>query len=96
MARIPIAAASTSDRVELENLDRDLKQVVYGQDEAIATLVRAIKRAGRLQMLELTATTSSRRYLRGGALRTVLQHQRALLGWWLGWDRARLAERTGR
>ncbi len=45
MARIPIAAASTSDRVELENLDRDLKQVVYGQDEAIATLVRAIKRS---------------------------------------------------
>ena len=45
MARIPIAAASTSDRIELENLDRDLKQVVYGQDEAIATLVRAIKRS---------------------------------------------------
>ncbi len=59
-------------------------------------LVRAIKRAGRLQMLGLTATTSSRRYLRRGALRTVLQHQRALLGWWLGSDRARLAKRMGR
>jgi len=59
-------------------------------------LVRAIKRAGRLQMIELTATTSSRRYVRGGALHTVLQHQRALLGWWLGWDRTRLAERLGR
>jgi len=59
-------------------------------------LVRAIKRAGRLQMLALTATTSSRRYLRRGALRTVLQHQRALLGWWLGSDRARLAKRMGR
>ncbi len=45
MARIPIAAASTSDRIELENLDRDLKKVVYGQDDAIATLVRAVKRA---------------------------------------------------
>jgi rSAM/selenodomain-associated transferase 2 len=59
-------------------------------------LVRAIKRAGRLQMLERTATTSSRRYVRGGSLRTMLQHQRALLGWWLGWDRTRLAERMGR
>jgi rSAM/selenodomain-associated transferase 2 len=59
-------------------------------------LVRAIKRAGRLQILERTATTSSRRYVRGGTLRTVFQHQRALLGWWLGWDRTRLAERMGR
>ena len=45
MARIPIAAASTSDKIELENLDADLKKVVYGQDDAIATLVRAVKRA---------------------------------------------------
>jgi hypothetical protein len=59
-------------------------------------LVRAIKRAGRLQMLERTATTSSRRYASGGTLRTILLHQFALLGWWLGFDRARLAERIGR
>jgi rSAM/selenodomain-associated transferase 2 len=59
-------------------------------------LVHAIKRAGRLEMLGLTATTSSRRYAHAGALRTVLQHQRALLGWWLGWDRTRLAQRMGR
>lgn len=59
-------------------------------------LVRAIKQAGRLRMLELTAMTSSRRYARNGGLRTVLQHQRALLGWWLGSDRTRLAERMGR
>jgi rSAM/selenodomain-associated transferase 2 len=59
-------------------------------------LVRAIKRAGRLEMLGLKATTSSRRFVRGGALRTVLQHQLALLGWFLGWDRARLAQRMGR
>ncbi len=45
MARIPIAAASTSERAELENLAPDLKKVVYGQDDAIATLVRAVKRA---------------------------------------------------
>jgi rSAM/selenodomain-associated transferase 2 len=59
-------------------------------------LVHAIKRAGRLEMLGLTATTSSRRYTRDGGFRTVLRHQRALLGWWLGSDRARLAERMGR
>ena len=59
-------------------------------------LVHAIKRAGRLEMLGLTATTSSRRYARDGGLRTVLRHQRALLGWWLGSDRARLAERMSR
>lgn len=59
-------------------------------------LVRAIKRAGRLRMLGLTATTSSRRYVQGGTLRTLFRHQRALLGWWLGWDRARLAQRMGR
>ena len=45
MARIPIATASTSERVELEALDSELKKVVYGQDPAIETLVRAVKRA---------------------------------------------------
>lgn len=59
-------------------------------------LVRAIKRAGRLTMLPLAATTSSRRYGDRGLLRTVVDHQYALLGWWLGWDRARIAERIGR
>lgn len=59
-------------------------------------LVRAIKRAGRLRVLDLTASTSSRRYRDRGALRTVLQHQIALLGWWLGWDRTRMAARMGR
>ncbi len=59
-------------------------------------LVRGIKRAGRLQMLASRATTSSRRYARRGGLRTVLRHQYALLGWWLDWDRERIAERVGR
>ena len=54
-------------------------------------LVRAIKRAGRLEMSTLTATTSARRYTRGGLLRTLVLHQLALLVWWLGLDRARLA-----
>jgi hypothetical protein len=59
-------------------------------------LVRGIKRAGRLQLLPFTATTSSRRYADRGSVRTVLEHQVALLGWWLGWDRAAMAKRMRR
>jgi len=59
-------------------------------------LVRGIKRAGRLRMVPWSATTSSRRYAKRGAFRTVLHHQLALLGWWLGWDRERMAQRMGR
>ncbi len=48
MARIPPKSVSLSDRDALRNLERDLKLVVFGQDEAIATLGNAIKmsRAG--------------------------------------------------
>ncbi|MEZ4279466.1 MAG: TIGR04283 family arsenosugar biosynthesis glycosyltransferase [Myxococcota bacterium] len=59
-------------------------------------LVRGIKASGRLALLPLPATTSARRYARGGGLRTLLGHQWALLGWLCGWDRARLARRLGR
>ncbi len=43
IARVPTQSVSNSDRDKLRNLDRDLKMVVYGQDEAIATLVSAIR-----------------------------------------------------
>ncbi len=48
MARIPPKSVSASDKEALRNLERDLKLVVYGQDEAIETLASAIKvaRAG--------------------------------------------------
>jgi rSAM/selenodomain-associated transferase 2 len=59
-------------------------------------LVDAIRRAGRLEILASTATTSSRRYQSAGTLRTIAWHQVALLGWYLGWDRSRLARRMGR
>jgi rSAM/selenodomain-associated transferase 2 len=59
-------------------------------------LVRAIKHAGRLKILRPKAITSSRRYERAGGLRTVVLHQWALLAWWLGLDRGRLAKRMGR
>ena len=44
-ANIPAQRASTSDRQRLENLEADLKSVVFGQDAAVETVVRAIKRA---------------------------------------------------
>jgi ATP-dependent Clp protease ATP-binding subunit ClpA len=43
MARIPPKRVSTSDTEALRNLDRDLKMVVYGQDEAIDALTSAIR-----------------------------------------------------
>ncbi len=48
MARIPSKTVHGSDRERLRSLDRNLKMVVYGQDEAIDTLSTAIKlsRAG--------------------------------------------------
>ena len=45
MARIPPRTVSRSDRQVLRNLERDLKMVVFGQDEAIGTLTTAIKMA---------------------------------------------------
>jgi len=43
MARIPPKRVSTSDTEALRNLDRDLKMVVYGQDDAIDALSSAIR-----------------------------------------------------
>jgi ATP-dependent Clp protease ATP-binding subunit ClpA len=45
MARIPPRSVSTSDKNLLLNLERDLKLVIFGQDEAISTLASAIKMA---------------------------------------------------
>jgi ATP-dependent Clp protease ATP-binding subunit ClpA len=45
MARVPAVSVSTSDRVRLEKLGSDLKQVVFGQADAIASLETAIKRS---------------------------------------------------
>jgi ATP-dependent Clp protease ATP-binding subunit ClpA len=44
MANIPAARATGSDRERLENLETDLQRVVFGQDGAISTVVRAVKR----------------------------------------------------
>ena len=45
IARIPPASVSSDDRSKLKNLDRDLKSVVFGQDQAIEALAAAIKMA---------------------------------------------------
>ncbi len=43
IARIPSQHVSSDDRSALKSLDRDLKTVVFGQDQAIEALTRAIK-----------------------------------------------------
>ena len=43
MARIPPKSVSVSDRDVLRNLERDLKLVIFGQDNAIDALASAIK-----------------------------------------------------
>ncbi|MGR8921585.1 MAG: ATP-dependent Clp protease ATP-binding subunit ClpA, partial [Gammaproteobacteria bacterium] len=43
IARIPPKSVSTSDRDVLKNIERDLKMVVFGQNDAIETLAAAIK-----------------------------------------------------
>jgi len=45
IARIPPKSVSASDRESLKHLERDLKLMIFGQDEAITTLASAIKMA---------------------------------------------------
>ena len=45
IARIPPKSVSANDKDALKNLERDLKLVIFGQDEAITTLSDAIKLA---------------------------------------------------
>ncbi len=44
MARIPSVRATHSDRQHLERLEDDLRAVVFGQNAAVATIARAVKR----------------------------------------------------
>lgn len=45
IARIPPRSVSVSDKERLQNLDADLKRVVFGQDKALQTVATAIKMA---------------------------------------------------
>ncbi|MDE2253448.1 MAG: ATP-dependent Clp protease ATP-binding subunit ClpA [Betaproteobacteria bacterium] len=43
IARVPVHSVTTDDRSKLKNLERDLKNVVFGQEDAIGALAAAIK-----------------------------------------------------
>jgi len=45
IARIPTISVSTPDKTKLENLEYKLRQVVFGQDNAIKSLATSIKRS---------------------------------------------------
>lgn len=45
MAKIPEQSVSTNEMELLKNLNKDLKQGIFGQDEAVETVVRAIKKS---------------------------------------------------
>ena len=45
IARVPAETVSSSDKAKLGNLESNLKQFVFGQDEALENVVRAIKRS---------------------------------------------------
>ncbi len=45
MARIPATSVTATDKSNLENLEKKLSQVIFGQDRAIDTLTTAIKRS---------------------------------------------------
>jgi len=45
IARIPAKTVNNTDKDNLRSLDKNLKHVIFGQDEAIATLTSAIKMA---------------------------------------------------
>jgi ATP-dependent Clp protease ATP-binding subunit ClpA len=58
IARIPAKAVSSNDRDKLENLEKNLKMLVFGQDEAVSSLASAIKLA-RAGLREATKTIGS-------------------------------------
>jgi ATP-dependent Clp protease ATP-binding subunit ClpA len=43
IARVPVQAVSSDDKVALKNLDAELKSVIFGQDPAITEVASAIK-----------------------------------------------------
>ena len=45
MTGTPLARATGDEREKLADLDKDLREVVFGQDDAVDTVVRAVKRA---------------------------------------------------
>ena len=50
IARIPPRSVSASDQLRLQSLEQELKNQVFGQETAIETLAKAIKRFAKRQM----------------------------------------------
>jgi len=44
-AKIPVQRVNTTDKDKLHNIEQDLMQVIYGQDEAVQNVSRSIKRS---------------------------------------------------
>lgn len=45
IARVPVSSKSRNDLAGLQEMENNLKKVIFGQDEAITSLVKAVKRA---------------------------------------------------
>ncbi len=45
IAKVPVKSVTVSEKDRLKNLERDLREVVYGQNEAIDAVVQAVKRS---------------------------------------------------
>ncbi|XOF34245.1 MAG: ATP-dependent Clp protease ATP-binding subunit ClpA [Candidatus Electrothrix sp. YB6] len=45
MARVPVVSSTGNDTEGLRDLEGDLKSVIFGQDEAVKEMVRAVKRS---------------------------------------------------
>lgn len=58
IAKIPTRSIAESDKERLQNLELDLRQVIYGQDEAITRVVAAVKLA-RSGLASATRPTGS-------------------------------------
>jgi len=58
IARIPEKSVSSSDKDKLETLEKNLKMLVFGQDEAISELASAIK-LSRAGLRDITKTIGS-------------------------------------
>jgi ATP-dependent Clp protease ATP-binding subunit ClpA len=61
IARIPPQTVNQDDRSKLQTIDRDLKNVVFGQEPAIEALASAIKmaRAGLVKRTSLSVLSCS-------------------------------------
>ncbi len=58
IARVPVQSVSASDKDKLANLEKNLKMLVFGQDEAISELASAIK-LSRAGLRDATKTIGS-------------------------------------